>query len=327
MKTVLLSGLTACFLSIVGGLVFIPALKKLKAGQPILKYVEEHKDKGGTPTMGGLFFITSAVVSYFIFDGSYGRTSLVAVSIGLAFMSVGFLDDFIKIKFKKNEGLKAYQKILFQTAIAVIAGFFAYKSGHTDFYIPFTSATVNFGVFTVPFTALIFIAITNSVNLTDGLDGLAGSVSATYLVAIAAVTVQQLTYFGQPAVQQGEAEGLIILCACLVGAILGFLIFNVNKASAFMGDTGSLSLGGFLGAISIFTSNSFYIPVIGVMFVLSSVSVIIQVLHFKRTGKRVFLMAPFHHHLQKKGLSEGKISFIYSLITGIIGLVCLISYF
>ena len=326
MKIIIWAALTSFISAVTAGLIFIPILKKAKAGQPILKYVETHKDKNGTPTMGGLFFILPASAVFLIFGGGEGRIALVAMSIGLAFMSVGALDDFIKIKSGHNEGLKAYQKIIFQLAIAITAGFFSFNNGITVFHIPFFASSVDLGVWTIPLVALIFIAITNSVNLTDGLDGLAGGVSAAYLFIMSLLILLQISVLGKMYLKTEEYERLILLSLCLFGGICGFLIFNVNKAAVFMGDTGSLSLGGFIGAISIFSSNSFFIPVIGIMFVLSSISVIIQVAHFKRTGKRVFLMAPLHHHFQLKGMTETRISFMYSAVTMAVGALSLLAY-
>ncbi len=326
MKNFLLSVILSALLSLILGWIIVPILKKIRAGQPILEYVKEHKDKNGTPTMGGLFFICASVIVFAIFGGFSGRHSKVAVSIGLAFMVVGFLDDFLKIKLKHNEGLKAYQKVIFQAVIATLAGVYVYTNGMTLFYLPFGGSSVDFGIYTIPFVALIFIAITNSVNLTDGLDGLASSVSVVYLIFIALIIWFQIEFFGQGFDQKTENQKLILLSTCLIGGLLGFMVFNFQKASVFMGDCGSLSLGGFIGAISIFSHNSLFIPIIGVTFVFSSISVIIQVLYYKKTKKRVFLMAPFHHHLQLKGLSEGKIAYIYSLVTGILGVLSLISY-
>lgn len=326
MNLLIVACLASLFLSLVLGAIIIPQLKKIKAGQPILKYVETHQDKNGTPTMGGLFFIVSAVIVYFLFGGYEGQMSIVAVAIGVAFMIVGFIDDFIKVRLKTNEGLKPYQKIIFQLIIAVFAGVYVYHNGVTIFHVPFNKTTINLGVFSIPLVAFIFIAITNSVNLTDGLDGLAGSVSIVYLVSFVALISVQVISLDRIYLMPIEYDKLKLLAICLVGAILGFLCFNINKAEVFMGDTGSLSLGGFLGAISIFSSNSLFIPIIGIMFVISSISVIVQVLYFKKTKKRVFLMAPLHHHFQMKGASEGKIAYCYSLITAVVGLLAVIVY-
>ncbi len=324
MDSLILATLCAISLTLVAGFLIIPVLKKIKAGQPILKYVETHKDKNGTPTMGGLFFISSAVIAFMLFGGLTGRMATVALSIGLAFMLVGFLDDFIKIKYHKNEGLKAYQKIIFQIAIATVAGVFAYKNGITAFNLPFTNKKIDLDWWTIPVVAIIFIATTNSVNLTDGLDGLAGSVSAVYLIAMVCLISVQTVGFDYNFTVSNEYSSLKLLSCCLIGGIMGFLVFNSNKAKVFMGDTGSLSLGGFIGAISIFSLNSFFIPIIGIMFVLSSISVIVQVLYFKRTRNRVFLMAPLHHHFQLKGYSETQIAYCYSLITAVSGGICVL---
>ena len=327
MKTWFWASAVSLAITVIFGLLFIPALKKLKAGQPVLKYVETHKDKNGTPTMGGLFFILPAAVVFLIFGGAGGRIAAVALVIGLAFMVVGAIDDFIKIKTKNNEGLKAYQKIIFQLAIAVTAGVFCFRNGITVFYLPFfKSSAADLGLWTIPVVAVIFVAVTNSVNLTDGLDGLAGGASTVYLLMIAALIFTEMNVFGKMYLKKEEYELLILLSLCLAGAVMGFLVFNVSKARVFMGDTGSLSLGGFIGAISIFSSNSFFIPVIGIMFVLSSISVIVQVAHYKRTKKRVFLMAPLHHHFQMKGYTETQIAFVYSLITAIMGMLSVVAY-
>ena len=326
MKTLLLAVILSLALSAITGAIFIPVSRKIKAGQPILKYVETHKDKSGTPTMGGLFFILSAVIVFILLGGLVNRMASVTMAIGLAFLVVGFLDDFIKIKVKNNQGLKAYQKIIFQITIAVMAGVFAYQNGMTVFILPFNNGAINLGSITIPLVAIIFIAITNSVNLTDGLDGLASSVSVIYLVGIIALIFVQTVELKHLYLLPEEYRGLQMLCACLIGALLGFLVYNQSKAKVFMGDTGSLALGGFIGAISIFSANALFIPLIGIMFVLSSISVIVQVLHFKRTGKRVFLMAPLHHHFQLKGKSEAKITFCYSLITLVMVIICLYSY-
>ena len=313
-------------ITVISGLIFIPVQRRIKAGQPVYKYVETHKSKNGTPTMGGLFFIVSATVVYFIFCGFNNRLATFSVAIGVAFMMVGFLDDLLKIRRNDNEGLRPYQKIIFQIAIGTFAGFFAFNNGLTVFYVPFSNIKLELGVFTIFIVAVILIAITNSVNLTDGLDGLAGSVSATYLVCLIGVVLLQINNLGSTNVVAEEYANLVYLSVSLIGAIFGFLFFNTNRASVFMGDTGSLSLGGFIGAISIFSSNGFLMPFIGIMFVMSSISVIIQVIYFKKTKKRIFLMAPLHHHFQLKGGSESKIAFTYSLITFVTGVLVMIPY-
>lgn len=317
MKTLIVAFILSLLITLIAGKFTVPLLRKIKAGQTVLKYVESHKDKNGTPTMGGLFFILSASAIFIILGGLNSRVAVVSLSIGLAFMLVGFIDDFIKIRYRQNEGLKAYQKIIFQLSIALVAGVFAYKNSITKFNIPIVNEFIDLGAWAVPVISIVFIAITNSVNLTDGLDGLSGSVSAVYLLFISIIIILQNGTF----LSSIEQEKLLLLCSCLIGSILGFLFFNTNKAKVFMGDTGSLSLGGFLGAVSIFSSNSFFIVVIGIMFVVSSISVIVQVAHYKRTKRRVFLMAPLHHHFQLKGYSEAQITYFYSLITIVMGMI------
>ena len=184
---------------------------------------------------------------------------------------------------------------------------------------------MDLGAWTIIFVAFIFIAMTNSVNLTDGLDGLCGGVSFFYAVAFLVILCLQKS-FTSLYLKPEEYDGLILLLSALLGGISAFLYFNVPKAKVFMGDTGSLALGGLLCAVTVFSGNALYMPIIGIMFVWSSVSVIIQVAHFKRTRKRVFLMAPYHHHLQMKGFTETQIGFYYCVITVIMGIACVIFY-
>ena len=327
MKSLFLALIICLFASVICGLILIPYLKKIKAGQPILHYVKTHENKNGTPTMGGLFFILPSAVLFVVFGGLKSNLSAVVLSIGIAFFIVGFLDDFIKIRYKKNEGLKAYQKIIFQFSIAILAGLYANNNGFNTFYLPFINLEIKIdGFMLVLIVSLIFLAITNSVNLTDGLDGLAGQVSWVYLAFLVVLICVQREKMSILYLDSEEYDNLILMCFCLIGGILAFLVFNVSKAKVFMGDTGSLSLGGFIGAISIFSLNSFFIPLIGIMFVLSSISVIIQVIHFKKTKKRVFLMAPIHHHFQLKGYSETQIGYVYALITAVCGMLAILQY-
>ena len=326
MKGLILAVICSLFLTIISGIFALPILRKLKVGQPILHYVKTHKQKSGTPTMGGLFFILPSALVFVIFGGLKNNLSIVCLSIGLAYLIIGFLDDYIKIKFKKNEGLKPYQKIIFQVGIAIMAGIYGYNNGFDTFYVPFIMIEVSVGIFAIPIITLIFLAITNSVNLTDGLDGLAGQVSLVYFIFLVALISAQYQSLNIIYISAEEYYGLSLLSTCLIGGLLGFLFFNMSKAKVFMGDTGSLSLGGFIGAISIFSLNSFFIPIIGIMFVVSSISVIIQVLYFKKTNKRFFLMAPIHHHFQLKGYTETQIGYSYSLITTFFGMLAVLPY-
>ena len=305
--------LIAIVLSVIVCFILIPLLRRIKAGQYILGYVTEHKGKGGTPTMGGLSFILVACIVTLVFFPFMDRHVWVAISIMLAYMVVGFLDDFLKIRYKQNLGLKAYQKILFQVVLAVIIAVYCYLNGLTTIRLPWTSLTVDLSFWVIPLVVFVFLATTNCVNLTDGLDGLAGSVSFWYFSAMASLIIMTN---GSPSL----ATLSIIMC----GVLAGYLLFNTNKASVFMGDTGSLGLGAMIAALSIFSGNMLFIPIFGIMFVLSGISVILQVIYYKKTKKRIFLMAPLHHHFQQKGYTEAKIVYAYSLITIVVALLVLI---
>ena len=313
--------------SIVFAPIVIKLTKKLKLGQNILGYVEEHSSKQGTPTMGGVIFILPTILVSFFFFKSNLTMPILCLAVFLAYGIIGFLDDFIKIKFKRNLGLRPYQKIIFQLLLAIIVSVFIYKNNliGTSIFIPFTVNKINLGWFIIPFVVAVFLATTNSVNLTDGLDGLAGSVSLIFFIARALIGSFYLNF--SPIATQSEysvqIQNLINICWCVSGGLLAFLVFNFYPAKIFMGDTGSLSLGGLMAVICCFSGTSLYIPIIGVMFVVSALSVIIQVLYFKKTQKRVFLMAPFHHHLQHKGMYETKIVFIYIVVTLLLALMSL----
>ncbi len=306
----------------------ISFMKKEKIKQTILHYVENHSSKSGTPTMGGIIFLLSiSIVGYIFFSGAStlaGVTLLVFLGYGLT----GFLDDFIKFKFKRNLGLRAYQKILFQLALAITIAIFVYKNNFLGgkLFVPFTDITIDIGWWIIPLVVLVFLACTNSVNLTDGLDGLASSTTMCYTISIVAIMFFCLSskLNSASSLYIMEYKNLIILGFVVIGAMLCFLVFNCFPAKIFMGDTGSLALGAFVACIAIFSRLTLYIPILGFMFVLSSLSVIIQVAYYKMTKKRVFLMAPLHHHFEKKGVHEVRIVVVYSVITTLIGLVCLL---
>ncbi len=312
MKDIIICILSAFAFSATLTALLLPLLKKLKAGQYVLGYVKEHKNKTGTPTMGGLVFVVVIGVIAVFFCGFENATVNLTLAVTVSFGVVGFLDDFIKIYRKDNQGLKAYQKIIFQTAIAIIAGVFCYIKGITYVNIPFMpNYALELGWGMIPFVIFVFLATVNCVNLTDGLDGLASGTSLSYLF-----------FMGIILFLVGRTSSWV--CFAAVGALGGFLLFNINRASVFMGDTGSLALGGLIASVSIFSGNALYIPLLGVTFVISGISVIIQVIYYKRTRRRVFLMAPLHHHLQMKGLSEGKISYLYFIVTSLVGALCLL---
>ncbi|MCL2755956.1 MAG: phospho-N-acetylmuramoyl-pentapeptide-transferase [Firmicutes bacterium] len=313
---VLIYMLSAFAISAILAPFIIGFLRKLKAGQEILKYVDFHQQKSGTPTMGGFIFILPLIALSPIFLRLTTPLSLIIVIASLGFALIGFLDDFIKIRTKNNLGLRAYQKIIGQGGIALlVAIFYVMINPEGRILIPFFNIAWDMGYWIAPLIFIIIIATTNSVNLTDGIDGLAGTVTLVYLAIIGIIISLVDNVITVP-----EQTQLLSLIAIIIGGLFGFLLFNTNRASVFMGDTGSLFLGSIIATISIFSFLGFFIIILGIMFVISSLTVMIQVAYFKKTkGKRVFLMTPYHHHLEKKGWSEAKIVFTYVTITVIAG--------
>lgn len=293
--------------------------KKLKAGQTILHYVKEHQSKQGTPTFGGLIFVVGLVIISVVFLTKNSTLAIVTLATTLSFGLLGFLDDFIKIKYKQNLGLKAYQKFVGQLGISVLMGFFVFWFVGTELFVPFTWTTINLGWWIVPFVAFVFLSLVNSVNLLDGLDGLAGGVSAVFLIGIGAFMV---LFFNQISPTNiAELDNLLVVCFVMIGCLVAYLCYNTYPAKIFMGDTGSLALGGFLTCICVFSRLTLYIPIVGFMFVLTALSDILQVGYFKLKRKRFFKMAPLHHHFQMSGVHENKIVFYYVLITCLLGIV------
>ena len=328
METALFSFLIGFLFCLVLSPIVIKLINKLKGGQPILNYVEAHVNKSGTPTMGGLIFLFGAVVCFLCFINSNTTLSLVCLACLLGYGILGFLDDFIKVKFKHNLGLKAYQKVIGQVGIAVLMSVFIYLNVFCGggVLIPFSNIEVNLGAIIIPFVIFVFLATTNAVNLTDGLDGLAGGVSFVFFVGFMIILnnyISGLEYAGENPAYIAELKNVLNLVGGVSGSVLAFLCFNSHPAKIFMGDTGSLALGGFITAICCVTKMYLLIPILGFMFVLSAVSVIIQVLYYKATKKRVFLMAPLHHHFEKKGCYETKIVAIYIIITIVLSVIAI----
>ena len=311
--------IASTLLAVIIAPLIIKIMRKLKAKQTVLGYVKQHEAKSGTPTMGGFIFLIPATIFPLV---EFGWFSLVAVSVMLGFATLGFLDDFIKIRYARNLGLKPYQKIIGQLGISVAVGYFVYASRFIggEILFPFSaSLDLKWGI--IIFTIIVYVATTNSVNLTDGLDGLAGFSSVAYFIAFSLV----LFFCWQDAKASGDFEyakellSLTIYTVSILGGLLGYLVFNGYPAKIMMGDTGSLALGAGVASVAVFVKTPFLIAVAGIMFVWSSISVIVQVLHFKLTKKRVFLMAPFHHHLEMKGVHESKIVTIYFVVSMIFG--------
>lgn len=297
----------AAVLVLLAGPRMIPELHKLKFGQSIREEgPKSHQAKSGTPTMGGIMIILSIAITSMVL-GKLSLELVLALIIMLGHFVLGFVDDYIKVVKKHNLGLKAKQKLLGQIIIAVLVAYFAGLP--TDLWVPF-AGNIDLGYGFYVLILLVLVGTSNAVNLTDGLDGLA---SGTVIFAA-------LTYLAI-CLALGKMD-LAIFCGAMAGACLGFLKFNAHPAKIFMGDTGSLALGGAIAAAGILTHTEILLVVVGLVFVCEAMSVIIQVISFKTTGKRVFLMSPIHHHFELKGWAETKVvkSFCFAgALSGLLG--------
>ncbi|MBR1567373.1 MAG: phospho-N-acetylmuramoyl-pentapeptide-transferase [Lachnospiraceae bacterium] len=310
---VVLPILIAFAISVVLSPILIPFLKKLKFGQFVRdEGPESHLKKAGTPTMGGLIILCSIVITSLIYVKQYPKI-LPILFVTLAFGLIGFLDDYIKVVMKRSMGLHAWQKLALQF---VVAGVFCYyimtqTELGTKMLIPFWSGHyLEVGFWYAPILIFIVLGTVNGANFTDGLDGLASSV--TVLIA---------TFFTVVAV--GTKAGIEPITCAAVGALLGFLVYNVYPARVFMGDTGSLALGGFVVATAYIMEMPLFIPIVALVYLVEVLSVIIQVVSFKTTGKRPFKMAPIHHHFELSGWPETKVVAIFGIVTTIL---CLIGF-
>jgi phospho-N-acetylmuramoyl-pentapeptide-transferase len=301
--------------SLVLGKFLIKKLHDLKYGQSIrVEGPEAHYSKKGTPTMGGFIFLTSLMFVLLInMNYSFKFVLIVLSTYGLGL--VGFLDDYKIIKYKTNDGLSPKQKIIGQFLVSLAVTLLAYYYIGSEILIPIWNIPFDLGYFYIVFNIFFILAVTNSVNLTDGLDGLSTS-----------VTIIVLAFFVIPGILMKE-QFVLVAIGGMIGSLLGFLYYNWNPAKVFMGDVGSLAVGGFVAAISIIFKMQLFIPIIGFVYFMETLSVIIQVIYFKRTGKRVFKMAPIHHHFELTGNSEKKIVLIFSMITLIGGLIGMIIYY
>ncbi len=309
-------------LSTVFGYFLIPILKKIKAGQRINVYVENHQKKSGTPTMGGLIFIIPTIVTILILlftkKIEFSVNLLIVLFVFISYSMIGFLDDYISIKKKRNEGLTQTQKLLLQFVVALV--FYLLYSLYTDSksVLEITALGIkwNLGWFYGVFILFLLVGSSNAVNLTDGLDGLAGGLSAISFLAFGLIS------WGSYWIQGYQDMG--IFCFVLVGSLIGFLVYNTNPAKVFMGDTGSLTLGATLATIAILTSHELSLAVIGGVFVIETLTVIIQVISVKFFHKRVFLMAPIHHHFERLGWRESDIVKLFWIAGLILALLALI---
>lgn len=309
------------FIAIVIGWFLIPMLKKLKCGQNISEYTAfAHASKNGTPTIGGLIFIIPTILAMFILylRGSLEITHslLIVLFVFISYAALGFVDDYLKIKEHNNKGLSIVQKLLVQVLIALIF-FFIYMKGGGDANVTITSLgiSINMGWVYGLFILFLLVGSSNAVNLTDGLDGLAGGLSLIAFLSFGIIT------WGTSWVE-GYQE-IAIFCFILVGSILGFLVYNTHPAKVFMGDTGSLALGATLAAVAILTKHELSLAVIGGIFVIEALSSIIQIYSIRKFNKKVFLMAPIHHHFEKLGWKETDIVKMFWIVGFMLGMIAI----
>ncbi len=313
-NTILMSVFLSFAISVAAGPVVIPFLRRLKVGQTVRgEGPETHLKKNGTPTMGGILILLSVVITSVFFVKDYPKI-IPVLFLTLGFGLIGFLDDYIKVVLKRSMGLRAWQKFLLQ--IVVTGVFVFYIRQYTDISlvmkVPYMEGVyLDFGWMNIPVLFFIVIGTVNGTNFTDGVDGLASSV--TVLVA---------TFFSVVAI--GTGSGIEPVTCAVVGALLGFLLFNVYPAKVFMGDTGSLALGGFVAAAAYMMQMPLFIVIVGFIYMVEVLSDILQVSYFKVSGgKRIFKMAPIHHHFELCGWSETRVVAVFSIVTTIL---CLVAY-
>lgn len=318
MKLIIFSGLVSFLVAIILGWLLIPVLHRLKFGQ----YIREdgpasHKKKAGTPTMGGLIFILSSIITIFGFMKHINNETYIALLALIAFGAIGLLDDCLKIFRKQNEGLSAKQKMALLIVVSAVFAYLGYSNTSigSSIIVPFYRRVFDLGIFYIPFIIFFYISITNAVNITDGLDGLCTS-----------VTLMVMTFFVLVSFTLGYYS-ISVFCGVLAGALLGFLRYNAFPARIIMGDTGALALGGAIGVVCMMLKLPLIIIIVGGVFVLEILSDVIQIASFKLTGKRVFKMAPFHHSLELSGWHETKIVTVFCILTTIFCLLGFVALF
>lgn len=304
-------------ITLILGPLVIPVLIRVKAGQNIRdEGPESHRAKAGTPTMGGIMIIAAVIITS-LSAGNINNDLIILLFSFAAFGILGFIDDFIKVVLKRNLGLRAYQKLMIQIALAVMIAIYQAEVSAfgTNIYVPILDIYWDLGIFYIPFIAFFVVSMVNSVNLTDGLDGLASGV--TLLIAL---------FFSLMAVSLGFMS-TAVFSGALTGACLGFLLFNSYPAKVFMGDTGSMALGGAIAAAAILMNLTLIIPIVGGIYLIEAISVILQVINYKMTKKRLFKMSPLHHHFELSGWRETKVVGVFwvaTLVLCIIGRIILI---
>ena len=318
MLRVIITAVICCGLTAGIGYFLIPILRTLKAGQSIREVGPTwHNNKAGTPMMGGLMFMAAALICLLVsIPAMQDYSVLYVLALGLCFGAVGFVDDFCKMKKKQNEGLTSLQKLLLQLAVSALYLYLLYKQGTlmTELYIPFVGVSFHIHPLLYIFFAMfVMVGCDNAVNLTDGVDGLSSS-----------VTVPVMVFFAAVAIVRGQFD-LALMPACMVGGLLAYLLYNWHPAKVFMGDTGSLFLGGVVCGMAFALNMPLILILVGFVYICETLSVIMQVLYFKAThGKRLFKMSPIHHHFEMCGWKEEKIVLSFTAVSVI---MCIIAWF
>ena len=314
--SIAIPALIAFFITLILGPGLIKFLHRLKFGQFIREEgPESHLKKSGTPTMGGILFLIGILAGSAFFINDYPRI-IPILFVTLGFGLIGFLDDYIKVVMKRNLGLTPAQKMLGQIFITAIFAFYMvnYSGLGTDILIPFTGGKMlHLGLLYIPLLFFVVLGTVNGANFTDGLDGLASSVTTLIAVFLTVIAVAS------------DANVHPVICA-VIGALLGFLCFNTHPAKVFMGDTGSLALGGFVVSTAYMLRLPLFLPVVAFIYFVEVLSVIIQVTYYKRTKKRIFKMAPIHHHFELSGWPETKVVSIFSIVTAVLCLIGMLAY-
>ena len=307
--------IAAFAISAILGPIVIPFLRRLKIGQTERKELESHLKKNGTPTMGGLMILAAIVITSLFYVKDYPRI-IPVLFMTVGFGVIGFLDDYLKVVLRRSDGLLPWQKMLCQLIVTTVFAVYMvrYAGVSLTMLIPFSGGKyLDIGWAAVPLLYVAVVGTVNGTNFTDGLDGLASS-----------VTIMVATFFSVVAIDTDA--GLAPITCAVVGSLLGFLLFNVYPASVFMGDTGSLALGGFVVSTAYMMQMPLFIPIVGLIYLAEVLSVIIQVTYFKKTGgKRIFRMAPLHHHFELGGWSETRVVAVFSITTAILCMIALLA--
>jgi phospho-N-acetylmuramoyl-pentapeptide-transferase len=329
MVRVLIAGLVAMVVAILIGPTFIEWLRRTGVGQQIREEgPARHIVKQGTPTMGGLLILATAVVPFLILSVyTWPGVTLVAMTVGCA--AIGFADDYLSVRKRRSLGLNGRWKMLGLVLITIGVGWVVTHVGYldTEIYFPIIDVNIDLGIFYYPFLFVIIAGTANGVNLTDGIDGLAAGTCAISLLTFLAIAAISWIRSGEVGMRSDNYLDVAIFTAALIGGVIGFLWFNAFPAEVFMGDTGSMALGGAIAGLAVMTQTEVLLIFIGGIYLIEALSVIIQVGSFKRTGKRVFLMAPIHHHFEMKAWSETKIMVRFWIVGAILCTIGFVLYY